>query len=167
MRYVEGSASTTQREEGFLEVMRSDYPEITILTDNQYGGATLEGCYATAENLLDKYQAFDGAYAPCEPVTVAFMRSLDQSGRKDGTTLVGFDASKTLVEGLESGKVDALMVQSPYQMGYQSVDRLIAKLKGADIAREVDTGVAVITRANMNEPANQALLNPPSEDNGN
>ncbi|MCH2160312.1 MAG: substrate-binding domain-containing protein [Phycisphaerales bacterium] len=167
MRYVEGSASTTQREEGFLDIMRSDYPDITILTDNQFGGATLEGCYATAENLLDKYQQFDGAYAPCEPVTVAFMRALDQSGRKGDTRLVGFDASQTLVEGLESGKVDALMVQSPFQMGYQSVAKLIEKLEGREIPREVDTGVAVITRANMNEPANQALLNPPSEDNRN
>ena len=167
MRYVEGSASTTQREEGFLDVIRSGYPEITIISDNQYGGATLEGCFSTAENLLDKYQSFDGAYAPCEPATVAFMRALEQSDRKKKTRLVGFDASKTLVEGLENGKVDALMVQSPFLMGYKSVDQLIATISGKEITKEVDTGVAVITKANMSEPQNEALLNPPSVDNVN
>ena len=165
MRYVEGSASTTEREEGFVEAIRKDHPDIEILSDNQYGGATLDGCFATAENLLDKYQEIDGVFAPCEPVTVGFMRALDQSGRKAGTILVGFDASKTLVEGLENGKVDALMVQSPFKMGYESVDQMIGKFDGKAMTKDVDTGVAVITPANMNEPANQELLNPPSAEN--
>ena len=163
LRYVEGSASTSKREEGFIDSIRRNYPDIEILTDNQYGGATLEGCLETAENLLDRYGEIDGIFAPCEPVTVAFMRTLDQSGRKSSTKLVGFDASEALVEGLRGGKVDALVVQSPFRMGEAGVELLVKYLDGEEVPKRLDTGVAVITLANMNEPANADLLDPPLE----
>lgn len=163
MRYVEGSASTTKRESGFIDTIRSKYPDIEILTDNQYGGATLEGCLSTAENLLDRYDEIDGIFAPCEPVTVAFMRTLEQSGRKSKTKLVGFDASEALVDGLRTGKVDALVVQSPFRMGEAGVELLVKHLNGEEVQKRFDTGVAVITLANMNESANADLLDPPLE----
>lgn len=163
MRYVEGSASTSKREEGFIDAIRSNHPDIEILSDNQYGGATLEGCLSTAENMLDRYNEIDGIFAPCEPVTVAFMRTLGQSGRKSKTKLVGFDASKALVDGLRNGGVDALVVQSPFRMGEAGVELLVKHLDGEVVPKRVDTGVAVITLANMNEPANADLLDPPLE----
>ena len=163
MRYVEGSASTSKREEGFIDAIRSNHPDIEILSDNQYGGATLEGCLSTAENMLDRYSEIDGIFAPCEPVTVAFMRTLGQSGRKSKTKLVGFDASKALVDGLRSGGVDALVVQSPFRMGEAGVELLVKHLDGEEVPKRLDTGVAVITLANMNEPANADLLDPPLE----
>ena len=163
MRYVEGSASTSKREEGFIDTIRSKHPDIEILTDNQYGGATLEGCIQTAENLLDRYEEIDGIFAPCEPVTVAFMRTLEQSGRKAKTRLVGFDASEALVDGLRTEKVDALVVQSPFRMGEAGVELLVKHLDGEEAPKRLDTGVAVITLANMDEPANKDLLDPPLE----
>lgn len=163
LRYVEGSASTTKREEGFIDAIRSNHPDIEILSDNQYGGATLEGCLSSAENLLDRFAEIDGIFAPCEPVTVAFMRTLDQSGRKADTVLVGFDASEALVDGLRKGQVDGLVVQSPFAMGERGVQLLVETLDGATVPKRVDTGCVVITKENMNEPANVDLLDPPLE----
>jgi ribose transport system substrate-binding protein len=39
LRYQEGSASTNEREEGFLSVMKKN-PGITMLVQNRYSGAT-------------------------------------------------------------------------------------------------------------------------------
>ena len=164
LRYVEGSASTTNREQGFIDTIRGDFPDITIVSDNLYGGATLEGCIKSAENLLDRFQEFDGAFAPCEPVTVAFMRTLDEAGRKAGTTLVGFDASEPLVLGLEAGKVDALVVQDPFAMGAKGVEAVVASWGAEPPADRIDTGCGVITTANMTEPESQRLLNPPIDE---
>ena len=161
LRYVEGSASTSKREEGFIDRIQSSFPDIEILSDNQYGGATLEGCISASENLLDRFVEIDGIFAPCEPVTVAFMRTLDQSGRKAKTVLVGFDASEALVTGLKNGQVDGLVVQSPFAMGEQGVNLLVQTLNGEEIPKRVDTGCVVITAANMNEPSNKDLLDPP------
>ena len=161
LRYIEGSASTTNREEGFLETIRAEFPDITVISDNLYGGATLEGCVKSAENLLDRFQEFDGAFAPCEPVTVAFMRTLDDAGRKKSTILVGFDASESLVVGLRDGKVDALVVQDPFAMGEKAVTAIAERWNGGVVESRIDTGCGVITPENMDTPESIRLLDPP------
>lgn len=164
MRYVEGSASTTRREEGFIDTLRDEFPDLEILSDNAYGGATLEGCVSTAENLLDRFAEIDGVFAPCEPATVAFMRTLDQAGRKDATVIVGFDASESLVEGLRAGKVDALVVQSPFAMGERGVGLLIDAIEGREVPARVDTGCVVVNRGNMDSPEAKTVLAPPIDE---
>ena len=161
LRYVEGSASTTNREEGFIETIRTEFPGIEIVSDNLYGGATLEGCVKAAENLLDRHRAFDGAFAPCEPVTVAFMRTLGDAGRKSSTTLVGFDASESLVTGLRDGRVDALIVQDPFAMGERGVAAIAAVLAGEAVDERIDTGCGIITTENMDTEESRRLLDPP------
>ncbi len=44
--------------------------------------------------------------------------------------MVGFDAEKALIDGLKSGKIDALIVQNPYKMGYEGVKAVAAAIKG-------------------------------------
>ena len=48
VRVNEGSASSTNREEGFLDTIKSTFPEIEILSDNQYAGITTETAYRTS-----------------------------------------------------------------------------------------------------------------------
>ena len=51
LRYQEGSASTAQRESGFLDTITKTLPGIELVSSNQYGGATTETAYKTSENL--------------------------------------------------------------------------------------------------------------------
>lgn len=163
LRYVVGSASTMKRESGFLETIKKSWPGITVVSSNQYGGATPEGCLSAAENLLNKYDDIDGVFAPCEPVSVAFMQSLKSTSRKSGVKLVGFDASEALVAGLDNGAIDALVVQDPMAMGEKGVDAIVAHIQGKTVEKFIDTGCHVVTRANMTEPNMQRLLDPPLE----
>jgi ribose transport system substrate-binding protein len=163
LRYVVGSASTMKREDGFLETMKKSWPGIKVISSNQYGGATPEGCLKAAENLLTKYKDVDGVFAPCEPVTVAFMQSLKSSARKDDIKLVGFDASEALVAGLVSGAVDGLVVQDPMAMGEKGVEAVLAHLAGKPVPKVIDTGCHVVTKENMAAPEIDRLLHPPLE----
>jgi ribose transport system substrate-binding protein len=52
LRYQEGSASTMNREQGFLDVLKEKYPDIEVVSSSQYGGATTESAYIASENLL-------------------------------------------------------------------------------------------------------------------
>ena len=164
LRYVEGSASTTNREEGFLETIRLEFPDVTVISDNLHGGATLEGCVKSAENLLDRFQEFDGAFAPCEPVTVAFMRTLDDADRKKNTVLVGFDASQSLVAGLRAGKVDALVVQDPFAMGEKAVAAIAMHRQGRAVEPRIVCGCGGATTENMDTPKSVRLLDPPLDE---
>src|SRR4051795_1441449 len=52
LRYAEGSASTTEREEGFITEIKAKFPEIELVSTNQYAGATRETAKRASENLL-------------------------------------------------------------------------------------------------------------------
>jgi ribose transport system substrate-binding protein len=164
MRYLEGSASTTNREEGFLETLMRDFPDIEIVSSDQYGGATVESCQRTAEDLLNRYTEIDGIFVPNESSTVAFVNALASLDRPSHTRLVGFDASEPLVDGLRSGAIYALIVQNPMAMGEIGVETAAALLRGGTVEKLIDTGVQVVTAANMDEPAIHSLLSPPLQD---
>ncbi|MFM8878414.1 MAG: sugar ABC transporter substrate-binding protein, partial [Verrucomicrobiota bacterium] len=57
--------------------------------------------------------------------------------------------------------VQALVVQDPLKMGYLGVMTLVQHLRGKPVEKRVDTGVSLVTKANMNEPAMAELLAPP------
>lgn len=160
MRYQEGSASTTRRESGFIETMKRDYPEVTIVSDNQYGGATTESAYATAENLLVSFRDVDGIFCPNESTTFGMLRALQDTGRSRNVRFLGFDSSKKLVGALRDGEIDGLVLQNPFRMGELGVRTLHAHLDGEEVDARVDTGVTMATEENMNDPEVAELLSP-------
>ena len=159
MRYLENSASTTRREEGFLKAMAAN-PGIEIVSSNQYAGPTIEGAQQTAENLLNAFSEVDGIFCPCEPAAYGMMRAIQDAGRKDEIKFVGFDGSEKLVAGLKEGQVDALVLQSPVAIGDLSVRAMVKHLRGETVEGRIDTGVVIATQENMSSPAIQALLSP-------
>jgi ribose transport system substrate-binding protein len=165
LRYTEGSDSTHKREEGFLKAMK-DTPGIEVLSSNQYGGADVEGAYKKSEAILSVYKkpggalGVDGIFCPNESTTLAMLKVLEDNGWAGKVRFVGFDASDTLVKGLQAGRLDGLVLQDPVKMGYLGVKAIVAHIKGEKVERRVDTGVQVVTPQNMNDPAMKELLQP-------
>ena len=165
LRYTEGSDSTNNREEGFLEALK-DSPGIQVLSANQYGGADVEGAYKKGEALLSNYKqpdgrlALDGIFCPNESTSFAMLRVLQDNGWAGKVRFVGFDSSDNLAKGLRDGHVDALILQDPVRMGYLGVKTMVDHLQGRPVEKRVDTGVHVVTRENMNEPDMKELLQP-------
>ncbi|MEW6305205.1 MAG: substrate-binding domain-containing protein [Verrucomicrobiota bacterium] len=163
LRYQVGSASTEQREAGFMDVMKKKFPNLKLISTDQYAGATRDSAYQAAQNILNRFgREVDGVFGPCEPVTIGMMLALKDIGRAGGAVkLVGFDAGTQSVEGLKNGDVAALIVQNPVRMGYLGVTRMVEHIQGKKVEKIVDTGVHVVTRENMNEAAIKELLYPP------
>ncbi len=160
MRYQEGSASTTERETGFLETMRARFPTIEIVSDNQFGGATTETAYQTAENLLVQFPEIGGVFTPNESTTFGMLRALSDANRAGTTKLVGFDASDALVAALREGKIHGLVLQAPERMGELAVRAAVDKLNDRPVERRIDTGATMVTRENMEQPEIARLLSP-------
>jgi ribose transport system substrate-binding protein len=165
LRYAEGSASTNEREAGFLEAIGAA-TGVQLVSSNQYGGADVEGAYKKGEALLHRYKNPDGSsginaiFTPNESTTHAMLRVLEDSGWAGKVRLVGFDASDTLVKGLAAGHIDALVVQDPVKMGYLGVKTLVSHLKGEKVERRIDTGAQLVTRDRMQNPDVKELLQP-------
>ena len=156
-RFKEGSASTGQREAGFLEAIKK-FPEIQVIVDNRYSGTTISEAQSAALNMLDKLKEADGIFCSNEPSTLGMLLALKQNNLAGSKKLVGFDTSPGLVEGLKRGEIKALVAQNPKKMGREAVQALVAKMKGETVHAVIDSGAAVVTKENLGTPEIQALL---------
>jgi ribose transport system substrate-binding protein len=74
---------------------------------------------------------------------------LRKSGVTVNTKFVGFDFTPRLVESLQQGKIDALVVQNPRKMGYLAVKTLVKHLRGEEVEKFIDTGVELATKERL------------------
>src|SRR5213594_663550 len=163
LRYAVGSASTEEREAGFLDVMKSKFPTIKILSSDQYAGATRETAYQAGQNLLNRFgNDVNGIFCPNEPPTVAMAKALREIGKAGGKVkMVGFDSGTQSVLDLKNGDIQGLVVQNPLLMGYLGVMTLYKHLQGEKVEKRLDTGVVLVTPENMEQPDIKDLLHPP------
>lgn len=163
LRYQEGSASTANREKGFLEAVKAR-AELKVISDNQYGGATTETAFAKSEGLLVAHKAqaggIDGVFAPNESTTFGMLQALKKSGVNRKVKLVGFDASEKLTSALRDGDIDGLVVQDPFNMGYLAVKTMADHLRGRRVEKRIDTGARLVQKADLEDPAVKELLQP-------
>jgi ribose transport system substrate-binding protein len=165
LRYAEGSESTMQREEGFLEAIAA-HKGIQVVSANQYGGADVESAYKKSESMLGGFKkadgglGVDGIFTPNESTTLAMVRVLQSNGWAGKGRFIGFDASDLLVKALGAGDLDGLVLQDPVNMGYLGVKTMVAHLKGGAVETRIDTGVRLVTREQMNDPDAKELLHP-------
>ena len=156
VKYVPGSGSTTERENGFIETIQKEFPGIQIV-DAKYGQDTVETALQATEDLLTRNKDLQGLYACNASTSVGALQGL-QSQKRSEVKMIGFDAEKALLDGLKAGQIDALVVQNPFKMGYEGVKAVALKLKGEAVAKRIDTGVEVITKARLEEPVIKELL---------
>ncbi|PYJ00882.1 MAG: sugar ABC transporter substrate-binding protein [Verrucomicrobia bacterium] len=163
LRYAVGSASTEARETGFLEVLKTKYPQIQIISSDQHAGATRETGYQVSQNLLNRFgREVNGIFCPCEPPTIAMAKALRDVGLAGGKVkMIGFDAGSQSVVDLKNGDVHALVVQNPLLMGYLGVMTAVKHLRGEKVEKRIDTGVVLVTPQNMERPEIKDLLYPP------
>lgn len=163
LRYQEGSASTTNREKGFLDAVKA-VPDFKIISDNQYGGATGETAFKKAESLLVAHKAssgeVQGVFAPNESTTFGMLQALKKSGTNKKVKFIGFDSSETLINALKDGDIDGLVVQNPFNMGYTAVKTMVDHLKGTKVEKRIDTGARLVEKANLEDPAVKEIIAP-------
>lgn len=160
LRYLEGSASTTQREAGFLDTIRERFPGIEILSENQYSGATTDSAVRAAENLVNRFSDATVFFAPNDTSAFGLLRAIQNNGIDGKVILVGFDSLDKLIEAMEEGVVNGLVIQNPFKMGYLGVRYAYTILKGGTVEKRIDTGVIIATPDNMHDPDVWQLLSP-------
>ncbi len=163
LRYAVGSASTEEREAGFMDTMKTKFTGIKIISSDQYAGPTRESGYQASQNLLNRFgREVNGIFCPCEPPTIAMAKALRDIGKAGGKVkMVGFDAGSQSVIDLKKGDVQGLVVQNPVKMGYLGVMTLYDHLQGKPVEKRIDTGVVMVSAENMEQPEIKELLNPP------
>jgi ribose transport system substrate-binding protein len=157
--HAPGSKSTMDREAGFEDTVRKDFPRVQIVA-RQYGMSERSKSMAAAENFLTAYPDLDGIFGSAEPESVGAGLALKARGRSGKVEYVAFDASPDLIADLKDGTITALVAQDPFKMGYQAVKTLVDKLHGIDPPKTIDMSATVVTKSDLDKPDIKALLFP-------
>ena len=157
--HAPGSASTMDRERGFTEVVEKEFPGMKIVA-TQYGMSDRSKARAAAENMLTAHPGLSGFFGSSEPSATGASLAVKARGLIGKTKVVAFDASDNLVADLKAGAIQAMVVQDPFQMGYQTVKTLVDKLDGKAPPKRIDLSAKVIFAEDVDKPENQRLLSP-------
>ena len=152
------SANGQERERGAREAFEESGRAEIVSVINTLAEAE-DACEGTVAMLQD-HPEINALLAFNEPTTVGAAQAVEQLGRTEEIWLVGFDSNVASVDAMQTGAVDALVVQNPYAMGYLGVEsayRLLAGQK-ADVPVLQDTETSTVTRETMFTLDSQKVL---------
>ena len=156
VNYDVNSANGQQREEGFRRVIQESPRVADITTINVI--STTEDARIGTEKLLKEHPEINAIVTFNEWTSLGVGWAIPGQGLADATRVVAFDSNVVNVGMLETGEVDALIVQNPYAMGYLGVEAAYRLLNGQKVTAVTDTDTVVVTRENMYDEACQRIL---------
>ena len=159
LMHAPGSGSTMDRERGFDDVMKSEFPQIQIVA-RQFGMSDRSKAMAAAENILTAHPDLNGIFASSEPSSIGVALALKSRNLAGKVKFVAFDSSDTMIEDLKGGVIDALVVQNPFKMGFEAVKTLVDKLNGQTPPKRIDLPARVIHKEDLDKPDVHDLLFP-------
>ena len=157
--HAPGSGSTMDRERGFEDVIKTEFPGIAIVA-TQFGQSDRSKAMAATENILTAHPALDGLFASSEPSSVGASLALKSRSLGGKVHLVAFDSSDGMVDDLKAGVIAAMVVQDPFRMGHDAVKTIVDKLNGQTPPKRIDLSARVITKADLDKMEVQRLLSP-------
>jgi ribose transport system substrate-binding protein len=157
-----GVPSLDQRAKGFKEVVAAKYKALDITAEKVADGkpATV---LAIMNDLIANTGDLRGVFVS-DPVTAqAVSQAVVEKKTNDKINIVGVGSDEKLVKFLQDDVITGLVVEDPFRMGYEGVKTALAASKGEQVSANVDTGVTLITKANMGSARSEELLKPKVE----
>lgn len=158
--FVPSAATSIQRQQGFEQELKKH--SAVKLVAVRYDQSNISTALSVTENLLTSNPNLKGIFAANEPGVIGAVHALIERGLVGKVKIVGFDNAPDEVTALSSGQVQALIVQNPFQIGYQGVAEVVSLLEHHSVPPSTNTGAIVVTKANMNQPSVHKLLVPPT-----
>ena len=117
-------------------------------TQSVNGDNVQEKAATAAQNLVTAEPDLDFVYTTGEPATVGAVAAL--KGNKD-SVIIGWDLTKEVIAGIDSGLVRAVVQQDPKQEGIEAVNELKSILDGGEPKGFVDVPITIVTKENVDE----------------
>lgn len=159
VNFDKNSENGQKREKGFRDYV-ANHERVNIVSSINVNSTIEEAKTATIQMLKENPQ-INIVVTLNEWTSLGVGYAVQELNLKDKTRVVAFDSNVVSVGMLETGEVDALIVQNPYAMGYLGVEYAWMLLKGEKVKEtHIDTTTTLITRENMYNPENQKVLFP-------
>ena len=147
MSYTAGSGSEIGRVGGFKAYIEAN-SKLKIVgpfySNSQMGTALNQTTDVLAANADLK-----GIFGANEPTAIGMGRALVQGGKAGKVIAIGFDGNSDLQGFIKDGTLEAIAVQSAYQMGSLGVKTAVEAATGKKVPPFRDTGVVMVTKKNI------------------
>jgi ribose transport system substrate-binding protein len=154
-----GVGSLDQRREGFLDQVKTKYPNLKVIADKYADGQATTGLNMMTD-LITANPSLVGVFASNLIMAQGVGQAIAENKLGDKIKVIGFDSDDKTVGFLKEGALAGLVVQDPYRMGYDGIKTALAASKKEKVEANVDTGANLVTKANMADPKIDALINP-------
>ena len=157
MSYVAGVGSEIGRVGGFKDYIAKN-SHLQIVT-TQYSNADMPTALNQTTNVLASNPDLVGIFGANEPTAIGMGRAIVQAGLAGKIVAIGFDGAKPEQDFVKDGTLQAIAVQSSYNMGYFGVKTAYdAGFLKKKVPAKVDTGFIIVTKDNIDSTAAKNVL---------
>jgi len=153
-KFVQNSASTDNRAEGFKATLEKEFPNIKIVAE-QYTLGTVEDARQKTVDMLTRNKDVVGLFAVNQPSSVGAYKAIQNQSLCGKVKMVGFDSDPILLEGVEKNFVEALIVQNPFEIGYQGVKTMVESLEGREMPKTKPIPSMIVDTNNLEQMKEQ------------
>ena len=149
------SLTGIDRRDGFLDQMKSKYPEVEVVAVEYGDGDHLKSTEIT-KAILAANADIKGIFGTNEGSAIGGLNGVREMGSK--TVVVGFDSGKAQKDAIRSGEMAGAVTQNPVGIGYETVKAAVAATKGETLPKTIDTGFYWYDKTNIDDPQIAAVL---------
>ena len=143
------NSTGVERRDGFVEKMKSDYPDIQIV-DIQYGDGDHIKSADIAKAMLASHSDLAGLYGTNEGSAIGIVNAVNELGLQPGKlTVVGFDSGQAQIDAIKSGVMAGAITQDPMGIGRCTIDSAVKAVKGESMDDVQDTGSFWYDKSNV------------------
>ena len=103
------------------------------------------------ESFLTKYAGeIDGVMVTSDSMAVGAAQAVKSAGA-DNIKICGFDGFQSAIQLVGTGEIEMIIAQTPYQMGYDSVNCGLGSLEGETYDDYISAGIEIIDSSNYKE----------------
>ena len=145
------------REQGMKDALKKD--ERANIVEYVNARSTIDSAKSATLRMLEEHPEINVLVTFNEWTSLGVGYAIQELEAGDRIRVVAFDSNVISVDMLESGEVDALIVQNPYAMGYIGVESAYKVLNGYAITeKDIDTETQLVMKENMYSEACQRML---------
>ncbi len=157
MSYVAGVGSEIGRVGGFKDYIAKN-SKLEIVT-TQYSQSDMPTALNQTTSVLDANPDLVGIYGANEPTAIGMGRAIAQAKLGGKITAIGYDGGAALAAFIKDGTLQAIAVQSSFNMGYLGVKTAYdVAYNGATVEKTVDTGFIMVTKDNIDKDEAKNVL---------
>jgi ribose transport system substrate-binding protein len=150
------SRTGIDRVAGFVDRMKSEYPNITVV-DVQYGGGDQLKSTDLAKAIIQANPDLKGFFGANEGSIIGVLNAATELG-VEGLTIIGYDSGKQQMDAIRSGAQTGAITQNPVGIGYKCVEAAVKAYNGESLPKTIDTGFYWYDATNIDDAEIQAVL---------